>query len=522
MSPSKTTDTTKIPEDSLDMNSFLDTVDFKPIVPQTVDLPDDSAPAVSTKEEAKDMGKHIPESAPRHTAPKEYSHRHTSRPMSRSSRNEEPMQDIQSQQGAEPQNRLEEDLKVSYEAKGILEITPAGYGFLRREFEIDPSADIYISPSQIKRFWLRKGDLVEGLARAPKNGERYHSLLLVQKINDKAMTEAESQNRPQFDDLTSLHPNRQIKLEHKQDAYTSRMIDLIAPIGFGQRALIVSQPKAGKTTFLKDIAQGITANYPEVHLMAILIGERPEEVTEIERFIQGEVAASHFDEQPRQQVKVANLALDRARRLVEMGKDVVILLDSITRLARAYNLAGPVDDHGNSLDQGPRRQDRFGRRGGGSGYRRYDQPERPAQEFAPRGRGSMSGGMDQSAMFPAKKFLGAARNCEEGGSLTIIGTALVGTESRMDDLIYEEFKGTGNMEIHLERKLAEKRIFPAVDIQLSGTRKEELLFDESIYKNTVTLRRMLSLMNSEEAITSMIDKLTKTKTNKEFLDSLAR
>jgi len=499
MSSQKASDTTQIPADSLDMSSFLDTVEFKPIVPENSDKP-----------------AHQVVSPP----PREHSHRHSSRPSSRTDRSEEASSELQAPQGAESQNRLEEDLKVSYEAKGILEITPSGYGFLRREFEIDPAADIYISPSQIKRFWLRKGDLVEGLARAPKNGERYHSLLLVQKINGKAMTEAESQNRPQFDNLTSLHPNRQIKLENKQDVYTSRIIDLIAPIGFGQRALIVSQPKAGKTTFLKDIAQGITANYPEVHLMAILIGERPEEVTEIERFIQGEVAASHFDEQPRQQVKVANLALDRARRLVEMGKDVVILLDSITRLARAYNLAGPVDDHGNSLDQGPRRQDRFGRRGGG--YRRFDQPERSGGDYAPRGRGSMSGGMDQSAMFPAKKFLGAARNCEEGGSLTIIGTALVGTESRMDDLIYEEFKGTGNMEIHLDRKLAEKRIFPAVDIQLSGTRKEELLFDESIYKKTITLRRMLSLMNSEEAITSMIDKLAKTKTNKEFLDSLAR
>lgn len=522
MSSQKTADTTKIPEDSLDMSSFLDAVDFKPIVPETNDSLTVEKDMESKTEEAptqQNTQRRAPEQ--QRGASRDYSYRHNPRQPNRGRRPEGPRPSMQDENTAEPQNRLEEDLKVSYEAKGILEITPAGYGFLRREYEIDPAEDIYISPSQIKRFWLRKGDLVEGLARAPKNGERYHSLLLVKKINDKEMTETESQNRPQFDDLTSLHPNRQIKLENKQDVFTSRIIDLVAPIGFGQRALIVSQPKAGKTTFLKDIAQGITANYPEVHLMAILIGERPEEVTEIERFIQGEVAASHFDEQPRQQVKVANLALDRARRLVEMGKDVVILLDSITRLARAYNLAGPIDDHGNSLDQGPRRQDRYNRRGGG-GYGRFDQPQRSGGEYAQRSRGSMSGGMDQSAMFPAKKFLGAARNCEEGGSLTIIGTALVGTESRMDDLIYEEFKGTGNMEIHLERKLAEKRIFPAVDIQLSGTRKEELLFDESIYKKTITLRRMLSLMNSEEAITSMIDKLSKTKTNKEFLDSLAR
>lgn len=507
MSAYKPTDPATGPSDSLDMGSFLETVEFKPIIPEGSEGSKESSKTPQHSEMAKEAI----------TQPHTFRERKPASSQDDTNGNERVG-------GGESQNRLEEDLKVSYEARGILEITPAGYGFLRREYEIDPNADIYISPSQIKRFWLRRGDLVEGLARAPKNGERYHSLLLVQKINDTAMTEVESQNRPQFDSLTSLHPNKQIKLEYQQDIYTSRIIDLVAPIGFGQRALIVSQPKAGKTTFLKDIAGGITANYPDVHLMAILIGERPEEVTEIKRFIKGEVAASHFDEQPRQQVKVANLALDRARRLVEMGKDVVILLDSITRLARAYNLAGPIDDHGNSPDQGFRRGgDRFGRRGGGGGYRgRYGQNEGQSMEYSGGSRGSMSGGMNQSAMFPAKKFLGAARNCEEGGSLTIIGTALVGTESRMDDLIYEEFKGTGNMEIHLDRKLAEKRIFPAVDIQLSGTRKEELLYDESLYKKVITLRRMLSLLTVEEAITSMIDKLSKTKTNKEFLDQLAR
>jgi transcription termination factor Rho len=506
MSAYKSTDPVSKPSDSLDMGSFLDTIEFKPIVPaNNEDMNHNEAVPSVSKTPITSPNNSITAEKPTHPTTEE-------RQTNRQNENDTP-------------NRLEEDLKVSYDAKGILEITPAGYGFLRREYEVDPNADIYISPSQIKRFWLRRGDLVEGLARAPKNGERYHSLLLVQKINGAVMTEIESQNRPQFDNLTSLHPTKQIKLEHSQDVFTSRIIDLVCPIGFGQRALIVSQPKAGKTTFLKDIAEGVTANYPEVHLMAILIGERPEEVTEIKRFIKGEVAASHFDEQPRQQVKVANLALDRARRLVEMGKDVVILLDSITRLARAYNLAGPIDDHGNAPDQGFRRGgDRYGRqRGGGPGYRRgYGQNDGQSQDFSGGNRGSMSGGMNQSAMFPAKKFLGAARNCEEGGSLTIIGTALVGTESRMDDLIYEEFKGTGNMEIHLDRKLAEKRIFPAVDIQLSGTRKEELLYDEGLYKKVVTLRRMLSLLTVEEAITSMIDKLTKTKTNKEFLDQLAR
>jgi transcription termination factor Rho len=304
-------------------------------------------------------------------------------------------------------------------------------------------------------------------------------MLLIKKINGVEITEEESRNRKQFDQLTSLHPEKQIVLETKPEVLSTRITDLIAPIGFGQRALIVSQPKAGKTTFLKEIAQGITANFPDAHLMAILIGERPEEVTEIKRFIKGEVAASHFDESPRQQVKVANLALDRARRLVEMGQDVIILLDSITRLARAFNLS--VQNTGRSL----------------------------------------SGGVDPQALFPAKKFLGAARNCEEGGSLTIIGTALVGTESRMDDLIYEEFKGTGNMEVHLNRKFAEKRIFPAIDIEKSGTRHEELLFDEDTMKKINTLHRMLGLMNPEERLTAMIDKLSKTKNNAEFLKSFA-
>ncbi len=376
-------------------------------------------------------------------------------------------------------DKLKEDLKMSYEAKGILDITYGGYGFLRQDYAINPDKDIYVSTSQIRRFWLRRGDEVEGLARPAKEGERFHSMLLIKKINGKEITEDESKNRPQFDSLTSLHPNRQIKLETDPEILSMRITDLIAPIGFGQRALIVSQPKAGKTTFLKEIAQAISVNFPDAHLMAILIGERPEEVTEIKRFIKGEVAASHFDESPRQQVKVANLALDRARRLVEMGQDVIILLDSITRLARAFNLS--VQNTGRSL----------------------------------------SGGVDPQALFPAKKFLGAARNCEEGGSLTIIGTALVGTESRMDDLIYEEFKGTGNMEIHLNRKFAERRIYPAIDVEKSGTRHEELLFDAETMRKINTLHRMLGLMNPEERLTALIDKLPKTKNNEEFLKSFA-
>jgi transcription termination factor Rho len=376
--------------------------------------------------------------------------------------------------------KLAEDLKISYPTKGILDITQAGYGFLRQDYEVNPQRDVYVSVSQIRRFWLRRSDEIEGLARPPKEGERFHSLLLIKKINGLELTEEQSRGRRQFDQLTSIHPNKQIKLETEKNILSTRIIDLLAPIGFGQRALIVSQPKAGKTTLLKEIAQAIEKNYPEVYLMAVLIGERPEEVTEIKRFIKGEVAASNFDQSPRQQVKVANMALERAKRLVEMGKDVVILLDSITRLARALNLSTP-----------------------GTGR-------------------SLSGGFDPQALYPAKKFLGAARNCEEGGSLTIIGTALVGTESRMDDLIYEEFKGTGNMELHLERKFAEKRIFPAIDIEKTGTRHEELLFDEETFKKVATLRRMLSLLSPEERLTALIEKLSKTKNNKEFLESLKK
>lgn len=376
------------------------------------------------------------------------------------------------------EERLKDDLKISYMASGVLDITSGGYGFLRHDYSINPLKDIYVSTSQIRRFWLRKGDVIEGLARPPKEGERFHSLLLIKKINDAELNENQSRDRKQFDYLTSLHPDKQMKLESKQEVISTRIIDLIAPVGFGQRALIVSQPKAGKTTFLKEIADAIATNYPKAKLMAILIGERPEEVTEIKRSIKGEVAASNFDESPKQQVKVANLGLERAKRLVEMGEDVIILLDSITRLARAFNLS--VSGTGRTL----------------------------------------SGGFDPSALFPAKKFLGAARNCEEGGSITIIGTALVGTESRMDDLIYEEFKGTGNLEIHLDRNLANKRIFPAIDIEKSGTRHEELLFDENHIKEITTLRRMLSLLSPEERITVMIDKLSKSKTNKEFLENL--
>lgn len=376
-----------------------------------------------------------------------------------------------------------QDIDVPTETvHGILDIMPEGHGFLRPKFT--PSdKDVYISQSQIRRFLLRNGDMVEGQARAPKDNERYYGLLKVEKVDDKPAEEMES--RPKFDDLTPLYPNKLLKLETGQQPLSTRIIDLVAPIGFGQRGLVVSPPKAGKTTILKELAAGISANYPDVHLMAALIGERPEEVTDLTRSIKGEVLASNFDESPSEQTRIAEVALDRAKRLVEMGKDVVILLDSITRLARAYNLV-----------------------------------------VNPSGR-TLSGGFDPAALYPAKRFLGAAR-CVEGsegktaGSLTVIGTALVETGSRMDDLIYEEFKGTGNMELHLSRALQERRVFPAIDIGKSGTRHDELLLGEDAMKKVITLRHMLSLLGDEERTLMLIERLSKTKTNDEFLESLAK
>jgi transcription termination factor Rho len=361
--------------------------------------------------------------------------------------------------------------------KGYLDAQPEGHGFLRPRF-IPSQRDIYISQSQIRRFSLRAGDLVEGLARPPKDTERYYGLLKVEQVN--GLPAEESLRRPYFDDLVAIYPNKQVKLTTGKTPMSTRIIDLVAPIGFGQRGMVVSPPKAGKTTILKEIAAGITANFPEVHLMAALIGERPEEVTDISMSVQGEVVASNFDEPPENQTRVAEITLDRAKRLVEMGKDVVVLLDSITRLARAYNLS-----------------------------------------VAPSGR-TLSGGFDPAALWPAKRFFGAARNCKDGGSLTIIGTALVETGSRMDDLIFEEFKGTGNMELHLDRRLADRRIFPAINIERSGTRHEEQLLSEENYKKIVTMRRMMDMLNPEERTQILIEQLSKTETNEEFLEALGK
>jgi transcription termination factor Rho len=366
---------------------------------------------------------------------------------------------------------------VTIEVSGILDIQPEGHGFLRPKF-IPSQRDVYISQSQIRRFMLRPGDKVAGVGRPPKDTERYFGLLKVEKVND--ITADDSMKRPYFDDLTPVYPKRQITLATGKLPLSTRIIDLVSPIGFGQRGMIVSPPKAGKTTILKEIAAGIAQNYPKAHLMAALIGERPEEVTDISQSVKGDVVASHFDEPPDAQTRVAEITLERAKRLVEMGIDVIILLDSITRLARAYNLS-----------------------------------------VAPSGR-TLSGGFDPAALWPAKRFFGAARNCQEGGSLTIIGTALVDTGSRMDDLIYEEFKGTGNLELHLDRRLADRRIFPAIDIARSGTRQEELLLSEKDLKKVSTMRRMIDMLGPEERTSMFIERLTKTTTNEEFLDALGR
>lgn len=360
---------------------------------------------------------------------------------------------------------------------GYLDIQPEGHGFLRPKF-IPSSRDIYISQSQIRRFLLRPGDHVEGLGRPPKDTERYYGLLKVEIVNE--MEAEESMKRLYFDDLTPIYPKKQVTLTTGQTPLSTRIIDLFAPIGFGQRGMIVSPPKAGKTTILKELAAGITGNFPDVYLMASLIGERPEEVTDLSMSVRGVVIASNFDEPPENQTRVAEITLERAKRMVELGKDVVVLLDSITRLARAYNLS-----------------------------------------VAPSGR-TLTGGFDPAALWPAKKFFGAARNCQEGGSLTIIGTALVDTGSRMDDLIYEEFKGTGNMELHLDRRLADKRIFPSIDIERSGTRQEELLLTEVELKKVVTMRRMLDMLSPDERTSILIERLGKSKTNEEFLQSLGK
>ncbi len=361
---------------------------------------------------------------------------------------------------------------------GILEIIEDGFGFLRGQRFLPGPDDIYVSQSQIRRFGLRTGDRVSGQVRPPKDNEKFFSLLRVEAVN--GIDPETARRRPSFDTLTPIFPLELINLETAPNILSTRLLNLVAPIGRGQRGLIVSPPKAGKTMLLKAIANGVSTNCPDIHLMVCLIGERPEEVTDMRRSIEGEVISSTFDEPVEDHTKVAEMALERAKRLVEGGRDVVILLDSITRLARAYNLAVP-----------------------------------------PSGR-TLSGGIDPVALYPPKRFFGAARNIEGGGSLTIVSTCLIDTGSRMDDVIYEEFKGTGNMELHLDRKLAERRIYPSIDIQRSGTRREELLLDESTLRQVWTMRRMVSMLGGSEGTELVLGRLAKTQTNEEFLETLNR
>jgi len=381
--------------------------------------------------------------------------------------------------------RVEAEQEGAEVRGGVLEITPEGVGFLRTNYSIGPD-DVYVSQAQLRRYDLRMGDFVMGVVRPPRDAERHYGLLKVESIN--MLTPEEIQGRPAFENLVPIFPEKRFDLEVDRDVLSSRLINLIAPIGRGQRGMIVSPPKAGKTTILKQIANSISANNPDVHLIIALIGERPEEVTDMDRSVDAEVVASTFDEPVNSHVRTAEITLERAKRLVEIGRDVVILMDSLTRLARAYNLV-----------------------------------------VNPSGR-TLSGGMDPSALYPPKKFFGAARNIEEGGSLTIIATALVDTGSRLDDVVYEEFKGTGNMELHLSRRLQERRIFPAIDLERSSTRREELLLGPDILQRVWLMRRMYlqmigtppqgAGMDPSVATEAILQKIARTKNNQEFLENL--
>lgn len=361
---------------------------------------------------------------------------------------------------------------------GILEVMNDGQGFIRPKFN-PTHRDAFIAAIQVKRYGLRAGDMIVGLAKAPAAGDKYWALVKIDSVNGGDL--AVAAKRPEFKDLVPIYPNKRIQIETETELLSTRIIDLFCPIGFGQRGMIVSPPKAGKTTLLKDIAAGVAKNYPDVHLMAILVGERPEEVTDMQRFIKGEVIASSFDQKPEEQTRAAEIAIERAKRLVELGKDVFVVFDSITRLARAYNLAIPTS-----------------------------------------GR-TLSGGFDPAALYPSKRFFGAARKIENGGSLTIIGTALVDTGSKMDDLVFEEFKGTGNMELRLDRHLSEKRVFPAFDIYKSGTRKEEFLLEPAVLSKMIALRRLFDAVGDKDETTEkIIEQMGKTKNNEDFLGKMGK
>ncbi|HZU66612.1 MAG TPA: transcription termination factor Rho [Ktedonobacteraceae bacterium] len=391
------------------------------------------------------------------------------------------LETLENQNAAAREQQAVPDSQNAFFGSGVLDIVSDGFGFLRAERFLPGPMDVYVSASQIRRFNLRQGDLVAGQIRPPKDREQFAGLLRVEAVN--GLDPEVTRNRPHFDSLTPIFPREQFDLETTPGNLSGRLINLVAPIGRGQRGLIVSPPKAGKTMLLKSIANSITQNHPDVYLLVALIGERPEEVTDLKRSVQGEVVSSTFDEPTEAHTRLAEMVLEHAKRLVESGLDVVVLLDSLTRLSRAYNLA-----------------------------------------VEPSGR-SLSGGLDPAALVLPKHFFGAARKIEEGGSLTIIATALVDTGSRMDDVIYEEFKGTGNMELVLNRKLAERRIFPAIDISLSGTRREELLYDDQTYRAVITMRRMFSTLSEQrglEAMEAFLQQMSKTRNNVEFLATLKK
>ncbi len=390
---------------------------------------------------------------------------------------------IESQNESQEKNSSNEiEYKLTSEddeyVEGILELLPDGYGFLRGDNYLSTNKDVYVSPVQIRRFKLDTGDMIKGIKRTPKEGEKFPALIYVGEVNGEHPENA--MKRKNFDDLIPIYPIEKLKLETVSNEYTMRLMDLMSPIGKGQRGMIVAPPKVGKTTILKKIANSITANNPEVYLIVLLIDERPEEVTEMKRSIKGDVIYSTFDEQPEHHVKVAEMVIERAKRLTTQNKDVVVLLDSITRLARAYNLVIPSS-----------------------------------------GR-TLSGGFDPAALHKPKRFFGAARNTENAGSLTVLGTALIETGSRMDEVIFEEFKGTGNMEVFLDRNLSEKRIFPAIDVNKSGTRRDDLLLSKEEYETINLVRKNFSGLTTADFTERLLNKITKTKTNKEFIQEISR
>lgn len=484
--------------------SVPDPVQLEPILPDKVEeavkTPEESAPAPEFKEkltgtlyqqdsdqsnrykEKRTIGNRIPESpeeslsiVDRTKQKGKFQGKNGFKAKDKKNENEEP-QAVQ-QPEAEAKEKIEDRYYDNEEqVNGVLEVLPDGYGFLRSDNYLSGPDDIYVSPSQIRKMNLKTGDHIVGKGRTPKSGEKFQALLQVISVNGDNPEVAAK--RIPFKDLTPIFPNERLTLERDEKELSTRLIDLFAPIGRGQRGMIVSPPKAGKTMLLKKIANSITHNHKDVHLIVLLIDERPEEVTDMQRSIDGEILYSTFDQLPENHIKVAEMVLKRAERLVEQKKDVVILLDSITRLARAYNLTIP-----------------------------------------PTGR-TLSGGLDPGALHSPKRFFGAARNIEFGGSLTVIATALVDTGSRMDDVIYEEFKGTGNMELHLDRKLAEKRIFPAIDINKSGTRREELLMSKKELEGVWTLRKAMGNMGTAEVTEILLSKLQKTKTNADFLATI--